>query len=256
MDQPIIATKNAVCFFKQDCLACERHGYPPCLPWVGAFEPLLTCKQVYNEASHILKSSLTLHVGGGSDDMPCLNVPPPKLNGNVGRLELWAHIQEKNRMQWRTGIQTLATSFSNLQELIIHAHMRPLDDNHKLVDSIAIAVPVVRLRRDKPDIKVTIDFSYTFKKCVLDNPFLHHITTEDSLDHHELVLRDLIEDGDFVAAALAEEEDEYAYLRALLRISRIHQQSWFDKIRSKMFAGLEMKLAAEAEGTGPQASSG
>ncbi|KAK5276688.1 hypothetical protein LTR40_011318, partial [Exophiala xenobiotica] len=99
-----------------------------------------------------------------------------------------------------------------------------------LSDAMALAAPIVRLGRDKSATKVTLKFNYSCHRVILDSPQLGRITTADSVEEHELVLQDLIEDDAFVEAALAQDEDEQAMAAALLRVVRSHEQPWFEKL--------------------------
>jgi hypothetical protein len=194
------------------------------------FEPLLTCKQIFQEAVFILQSSMTVELRKGILDFSWLTWPIQPINHKIRCLILWAHVHQDNKNQWGSGISLIGRAFPNLEELVIHAHMRPPENYQVLSDAMALAAPIVRLGRDKSATKVTLKFNYSCHCVIFDSPQLGRITTADSVEEHELVLQDLIEDDAFVEGALAQDEDEQAMAAALLRVVRSHEQPWFEKL--------------------------
>ncbi|KEF62988.1 uncharacterized protein A1O9_00963, partial [Exophiala aquamarina CBS 119918] len=190
------------------CLACLKEDRVNPIPWSIAFRPLLTCRQIYDEAAHILYASFHVHLGKNIFHMNSLRAPFPTINSKVPSIVVWVHIGEENRVHWTEGLKLLGDAFSNLQHLTINAHMRPPDSYEKLIDAISLATPIVRYSRDKRDIEVKLRFDYTYEDVMFDSPYLGEIRTTDALEEHELVLRDLIEDDAFIEAALGEDEDE------------------------------------------------
>ncbi|KAI1608746.1 hypothetical protein EDD36DRAFT_469063 [Exophiala viscosa] len=256
-NQHVVPTPKALRVYQLGCQACESSRGHRRLDktWQDIFCPLLTCKQIFHEAISILLSSTTIHLGdgiNGLDDLTCPGGPVPSINHKIRRLVLWVHIQDDNRYHWRAGIEHVGVALSNFQELVVQAHMRPPDSYERLTDAIALATPIVRLSTRKPNLKVTLHFDYAYHEVMFDSPYLGEITTHDSLEQHELVLRDLIEDDAFVEAALSKEDDEQALTAALLRVARAHEQPWFEKLnrrRQERLRSREQMEAMEASGT-------
>ena len=87
---------------------------------------------------------------------------------------------------------------------------------------------------------------------MFQSPFLGEITTEDARDEHELVLRDLINDAEFIELALAEEPDTQLMIGTLLRCARAHEQAWFERLQRKRITRLRQLEAEEARERGEQ----
>lgn len=213
------------------CLACLKQDHFNPTPWREVFRPLLTCRQIYDEAVQTLHDSFQVHLSENIFLMDSLRPPFPSINTKVSSAVVWAHIGEENRVHWTEGLKSVGNAFPNLQQLTINAHMRPPDSYEKLIDAISLAAPVVRFTRDKRDMEVKLHFDYTYEDIMFDSPYLGEIRTTDALEEHELVVRDLIEDDAFVEAALSDDEDEQAMVAALLRIARAHEQVWFEKLQ-------------------------
>lgn len=213
------------------CLACLKEDHVNTTPWSIAFRPLLTCRQIYDEAAHILHASFHVHLGENIFHMNSLRPPFPAITSKVLSVVVWVHIGEENRVHWSEGLKSVGDAFSNLQHLTINAHMRPPDSYEKLIDAISLAIPIVQYSRNKRDMEVKLHFDYTYEDIMFDSPYLGEIRTTDALEEHELVLRDLIEDDAFIEAALGDDEDEQAMVAALLRTARAHEQLWFEKLQ-------------------------
>lgn len=227
----VVPTSGQVAIYQQvGCLACSKGDHIKPSLWSEVFRPLLTCQQIYEEASPILYASFQVYLGEDIFTMNSLRPPFAAINTKVTSAVVWVHIRDENRVHWSEGLKAVGDAFSHLKHLTIKAHMRPPNSYELLIDSIALAAPVVRYTRDKRDMEVTLEFDYNSEDIMFDSPYLGVIRTTDALEEHELVIRDLIEDDAFVEAVLSEDEDEHAMVAALLRTARAHEQSWFEKL--------------------------
>lgn len=153
---------------------------------------------------------------------------------------------EENRFDWVAGIPIVGSIFPKLEEVIIHAHVRPPDSYEKLMDAIYLALPIVRLKHQSPHLRLSLNMGYITSGVMFESPFLGEITTEDALDEHELVVKDLIADAEFIQLALMPEADMQSVIAVVLRCAREHEQSWFEKLQRKRLAKLrEMEEAEE-----------
>ncbi|KAJ9616706.1 hypothetical protein H2200_000425 [Cladophialophora chaetospira] len=160
------------------------------------------------------------------------------MSHHVRRLEWRVHIEDENRVDWPSSIP-FRYLLPNLERIIIHAHMRPPSSYEVLLDAVYLALPMVRLeRREMPDINLSFDMAYTFSGIMFESPFLGNITTEDALDEHELVIRDVMADEEFIELAMADELeiDIQAMTTVLLRCARAHEQAWFEKLQRNRLA--------------------
>jgi hypothetical protein len=171
-----------------------------------------------------------------------------RMKGSVRRLEWRVHILGDNRVDWIASIGIIGNLFPRLEKVVIHAHMRPPDSYEKLIDGIYVALPMVRLaQREMPRIQLSIDLAYIYSGVMFESPFMGEITTEDALEEHELVIKDVIADDEFIALALAPELDIQSMITALLRCARAHEQAWFEKLQRKRIARLREMEAAQAQ---------
>ncbi|KAK5045253.1 hypothetical protein LTR84_009359 [Exophiala bonariae] len=228
----VVPTSGQASIYQQvGCLACQKGDHVKPNLWAEVFRPLLTCRQIYDEASAILFGSFMVCFGDRIFTMESLRPPFPGINTKVTSVAIWVHVNDDNRVHWSEGLKSMGDAFPNLKHLTIKAHMRPPNSYELLVDAITLATPIVRYTRDKRDMEVNLEFDYTYEDIMFDSPYLGVIRTTDALEEHELVIRDLIEDDAFVEAALSEDEDEQAMVAALLRTARAHEQSWFEKLQ-------------------------
>ena len=227
----VVPTETQTTIRQGGCLACLKEDHFNRIPWSEAFRPLLTCRQVYDEAAHILYASVQVHLGENIFHLNSLRPPFPSITSKVPSAVVWVHTSEENRVHWIEGLKSVGDAFPNLQHLTINAHMRPPDSYEKLIDAISLAIPIVKYSRDKRDMEVKLQFDYTYEDIMFDSPYLGEIRTTDALEEHELVLRDLIEDDAFIEAVLGDDEDEQAMVAALLRTARAHEQLWFEKLQ-------------------------
>ena len=186
----------------------------------------------------MLLSSFTLHLGSPLGD-PMRSIVPhlARLKDNVRRLEWRVHILEDNRVDWIASIGIVGNLFPKLEKIVIHAHMRPPDSYEKLIDGIYIALPMARLsKREMPNLQMSFDLAYIYSGIMFESPFMGEITTEDALEEHELVIKDLIADPEFSELALAQDLDIQSMIAALLRCARAHEQAWFEKLQRKRVA--------------------
>ncbi|KIV96187.1 hypothetical protein PV10_00084 [Exophiala mesophila] len=253
-EQALVPSKSHQNLQQDGCVGCLKHDQVNPLPWAEVFEPLLTCRQIYAEAFQIFISSFTLHLNECFFTTDSLCPPFPAVNRQLRSLVLWVHVDEENRSAWAERLKSITAAFPNLQSLTLLAHMRPPDEYDKLIDAIALAVPIARFTHLRPDMELSLVFEYTYHGVMFDSPYLGEITTGDAIDEHELIVRDLVEDDAFVEAALGldDEENHQAMVAALLRIARAHEQSWFQKLQRKMAARVMQlaELATSLEQTG------
>ncbi|KAJ9638053.1 hypothetical protein H2204_004644 [Knufia peltigerae] len=218
--------------FSLDCHACsEEETDRPSAPltWNQTFEPLLTCKQIYHEGYTTLMSSVVLEIRNGNLDFSSwLTWPLSPVNHKVRRLVVWAHVDGENNRRWISTVKLIGTAFPRSESVVVKAHVRPAEDHARLEEAIVVALPVVRLTRNKtrpPEIQIDLGYMYhrvmfrfLFGKAV-------EVTSRDLMEEHRLILDDLIEDDAFVEAALDEDhEDMQAMMGALWRVSRVSGQ--------------------------------
>ena len=235
---------------ERSCHSCSKDQRPLPITWNRTFEPLLTCKQIYHEAHDMLLSGMVIELRKGIFDFSWLTWPIAPINHKIRRLIVWAHIGDDNRRQWISTFNLIGTAFPALDSLLIKAHMRPPDGYETLTDAIALALPVVRLNRNKTTPEITLEFDYEYHSSMFRSPELGEITSYDMIEEHELLVRDLIEDDGFVEAALADQEDMQALTAALLRVSRAHEQPWYDNLARRR---QERRRLREREQSGEQA---
>ncbi len=251
-DHHVIMSRSGPPLAQDDCRACiDLPSDQP--PWVEVVRPLRTCKQILNEAKDILFSSFKLHFGTDLAELPLYAHRVPRgLKNNVRRLEWRVHIHDQNREDWKSSIPSIGNLFPNLEQVVIHAHMRPPSSYDVLLDGVYLALPVVLLSREMPDIQLSFDMAYTFSGIMFESPFLGDITTEDALDEHELVIRDVMADEEFIELAMEQgaEFDMQALTTVLLRCARAHEQVWFEKLQRKRLARQTATTAGQSEQPG------
>ena len=170
-----------------------------------------------------------------------------RMKDHVRRLEWRVHILEDNRVDWIASIGIIGNLFPKLDKVIVHAHMRPPDNYEALIDAIYVALPMVRLsKREMPGIQLGIDLAYIYSGVMFESPFMGEITTDDALDEHELVIKDLIDDPEFIDLALASDLDIQSMIATLLRCARAHEQAWFEKLQRKRVARMRELEAEQA----------
>lgn len=244
-DHHVVPSQSLLKRHKDGCQACG-HSDQNALPiWSDVFRPLLACKQIFSEARNILLSSFTLHLGEIIQSTPCVKTSARLgIDVHVRRLEYWVHIDEDTRADWGASLSLVRHVFPNVKHLVIHAHVRPPDSYEKLVDGIYLALPIIRLKHAHGDLDLTMNFDYIYHDVMFESPFLGEITTEDALEEHELVVRDMIKDDEFIHEALYEREDGHALTLILVRIARAHEERWFQKLQRRR---LDQLLQRERE---------
>lgn len=156
-----------------------------------------------------------------------LSVKPKFLN-HYRQLMLYIHLNDDNRIEWAVACLNLAVDSPRLINLVMHNHMRPPMSYEHLIDGLFFAVPLVTMPRR---ISQTLKFDYIFEDVMFASPWLGEIKCSDALDEHELVIRDMMVDPAFVAAAVV--RDLEAMTGILLRIARSHEQPWFAKLQRR-----------------------
>lgn len=245
-----ITSQNLSAFSHHDCTPCRTKDRNP-EPWNNVYPPLLTCKQIYDEGHDLLFSTLTL-VLDRYETIDHLLEAKFKLLSRYRNLCLYIHLNEENRIEWAGSVLNLTVESPQLTKLTLHNHMRPPMSYEHLVDGIFFSVPLVSLPQRIYQ-NATLKFDYIYEDVMFASPFLGEIKCSDALEEHELVIKDLLLDEQFRAAANA--RDLEVMTGALLRIARGHEQPWFAKLQRRRLAEL---ARGGQQGLGPQmqASSG
>ena len=215
----------------EQCTPCQNRKELP-ESWNEVYLPLLTSKQIYEEAQDLLHSTLSLVLTRYEAIDRLLEAKWKPLT-RCRNLELHIHLNEENRIEWAVSALNLTLESPKLTNLTVHNHMRPPLSYEHLVDGLFFAVPLVSM---PSHINQTLKFDYLFEDVMFASPFLGEIHCSDALEEHELVIRDLIVDEQFKAAAAV--RDLEVMTGILLRIAREHEQPWFAKLQRKRLAEL------------------
>ncbi len=232
-------------FSQYSCAPCKSTDRLP-ERMSDVFPPLLSCKQIYEEAHNLLYDTLTLVLISYAT-IDRLLESKWKLLSRYRNLALYIHLNEENRIEWAVSILKLALESPKLANITLHNHMRPPMSYEHLVDGLFFAVPLVSMPKH---ISQTLVFDYILEDVMFASPFLGEIKCSDALEEHELVIRDLLVDEEFNAAAAV--RDLEVMTGVLLRIARNHEQPWFAKLQRRRLAELARR---EQEQIGDQAGS-
>lgn len=238
-----MTAENLAHFSLPSCTPCKNKGQLP-EAWGDVWPPLLSCKKIYEEAHEILYGTLTLELNSYATIDRLLEAKW-KLLSRYRNLTLYVHLNEQNRIEWAVSILNLALESPKLADITMHNHMRPPMSYEHLVDALFFAVPLVSMPKR---ISQTLVFDYILEDVMFASPFLGEIKCSDALEEHELVIRDLLVDDEFNAAAAV--RDLEVMTGALLRIARSHEQPWFAKLQRRRLAQLATKEQGEVGGQG------
>jgi len=213
------------------CLACRNK--PPCSTlYHDAYIPLLPCKQVYAEASAILRSTISLRIADLRAFKAIRGNPNHPLRCTTRTIIVEVHLDDNNRLEWMTTFQQLAPMFPSLEKLTVHNHMRPPMGYDALIDAIHLAGPLVNL---PPSLayptNTTVLFAYITEHVMFETAFLGVVKVSDALEVHRNVFLDLLVDDEF--AKTSRSWDLQLMTNCLLRIAREHEQPWFDALRRR-----------------------
>jgi hypothetical protein len=203
------------------CEPCLALPYPSStLPLYDIILPLLSCRQVYNEALPFFRHNIILHLHSEPSLQSFIQSKPPALAATLHHLSLTTHLTIDNCLLWHQTLtklfQRLATSTNakpsssspslSLQTFTLHHHMNPPSSYEHLQLGIYYMSPLLLLPSVSP-IAVNLDFAYRANYVLFSSPFLGEVRCSDALGEHELVLRELLLDASFKAgAALATTE--------------------------------------------------
>ena len=241
-------TPEPLANFSQDsCTPCKNNEDLP-ERWNDVFRCLLSCKQIYQEAQDILFNTMTL-VLSSHEIIERLLSAKWKVLSRYSNSDLYIHLNEENRIEWAVASLNLTQDSPKLTNLTLYNHMRPPISYEHLVDGLFFAVPLVSMPRR---ISPTLKFDYIYEDVMFASPFLGEIKCSDALEEHELVIRDLLVDEEFNAAAAV--RDLEVMTGALLRIARSHEQPWFAKLQRRRLAELARREQGQSGGQGGEES--
>lgn len=200
-----------------------------------AHQPLLACKQIYDEASAILKETIRHNISL-CDDLEKVRHSSLVLRKGVHHLNLCVHPDEETRDYWMIQLIRLHEALPLLQTLTVQAHMRPPIAYENLVDAVFLCGPLARL---PSSIKQTLTMKYTEDGVMFRREEFGTVHYHDALEEHGMVVRDLLADASF--RQLAKGPDLDLMTARLLMISREHEQPWIASLRRKRLA----EIAAE-----------
>lgn len=223
------------------CTPCQNNEIVPA-SYEEAYQPLLTCKQIYVEANNFLHNTLTLHISQHKALEKIQHIQT-SVRSKVKCVILYIHLDLDERHWWMTALKKINMIFPGLRQLSLHYHMRPPTSYDHLEDGVYVAAPLVIL---PSHIQQNLHFDYIYEDVMFESPILGEIRCSDALDEHELVIRDLLVDPNFRSGAYSDDMD--LMTAALLRIVRNHEQPWFEKLQRR-------RLEAIMQGTSRSTSS-
>lgn len=230
-------------FTSSDCNPCRNEtDLPDRLNSV--IKPLRTCKQIQTEATPIFYSTLTL-VLSTYQSLDRLHNLRSTLFNQHRNLILYMHLNDDNRVEWADSVHIFFKDAPQLVNVTMHAHMRPPMSYEHLIDGLFFAVPLISL---PSRITTTLKFDYVFEDVMFASPYVGEIRCSDALEEHELVIRDLLVDQEFCAAARSWNLEVMTGI--LVRIARKHEQPWFAKLQRRRLQELERLEQQEANGEG------
>ena len=242
-----VTAENLAHFPLSSCTPCKSKSQLP-ERWADVWPPLLSCKKIYEEAHKILYDTLTLVLNSYATINRLLEAKWRVLT-RYRNLALYVHLNEQNRIEWAVSILNLAVESPKLANITLHNHMRPPMSYEHLVDGLFFAVPLVSMPKQISQILI---FDYILEDVMFASPFLGEIKCSDALEEHELVIRDLLVDDEFNAAAAV--KDLEVMTGALLRIARSHEQPWFAKLQRRRLAELARREQGQVGGQGGSGS--
>ena len=228
---PFATLQNKDWFFypaRRRCHACPEPGSQTLPPTKKIFAPLLSCKQMYQEASPIYRSSVCLHISKPEELEVIRSYAQRPLRCSLLRLDLVLHLKDSNRDQWMRELRNLPIIFPSLQRLDIRNHMRPPISFQNLSDAVYFAGPIVQFPQT---LKPQLQFAYVEDDEMFSSEELGIIYYRDALEAHESVLRVLMADPQFKEDARTTSLEPM--INRLMHIAQSHEESWLESIRRK-----------------------
>lgn len=96
------------------------------------------------------------------------------------------------------------------------------------VDAIYFCKPLVCL---PSSIQQTLHFAYIHEVIMFISNFLGIVRCSDALDEHEAVIREVLQDSEFIQAA--KEVNGPVMNECLLRVAQSHEQPWLQRLRRR-----------------------
>lgn len=231
------------------CEPCHRQPRPAdAQPLSTLILPLLTCRQVRNEALPYFHANLNLYLNTESGLQPFLAVVPNPLAANLRSLTLATHIDIDSCLLWNDSLSKLFQRLNrlSLRTITMHHHMQPPSSYEHLWPGIYYVAPLLKQPRPPPrSVRVDLHFDYRADYVMFQSPFLGEVKCSDALQEHEMVLRELMEDEQFRAGVEGERDEELTL--ALERVARKHERSWFRSLQRRRMDMLSPEMRAEVE---------
>ncbi len=213
---------------RRQCHACPDPGSQTIPPTKRIFAPLLSCKQVYQEACPIYRSSVCLHISKPEELEVIRSYAQRPLRCSLLHLNLVLHLKDSNRDQWMRELRNLPVIFPSLKELNIRYHMRPPISFQNLSDSIYFAGPIVQFPQT---LMPRLHFAYVEDDEMFSSEELGTIYYRDALEAHESVIEVLMADPQFKEYARTTSLEPM--INRLMLIAQSHEESWLESIRRK-----------------------
>lgn len=262
-----------------------------------AFAPLLTCKDLYDEANKLFKESLTLHIKDPEAIAFLRHATSNSFRNSVRKLVIYIHFNHDNHLLWCMRLFELQAAFPKATHISIEYHMRPPSSYNNVLDVVLFYIPLLELGskfsppryvvksndraessfyRIEESAKVlvpctshepglAIHTSYMVSEPLFQAEFLGEIWTEDAIDEHTGVVRDLFHNAPFITVAhrlvmsnreaidtwiaaaygpgkaphefmqygLPDKTHMPALHQALLTVARNHERPFFEKLQKR-----------------------
>lgn len=287
----------------RSCEACKTSSLPAAVRspheiYNHALNQLLASKTVFNEAIDTFQSTLTLHVKTPETIAYVRSTASSLLRERIKRIVLYIHFDHDNHFLWCMRLFELQAALPALTHINVEYHMRPPSSYNNVLDVVLFYMPILELGPSlspprfvaKSDSRLdhtrfyldqansnsvipctdhaaglTIHTSYMKHERLFDAEWLGEIWTNDAIDEHTGVVRDLFHDARFVAAAhhvvmsnrqaidawvsASYPPDEYsstvierglpdktyvpALHEALVQVARRHERPFFEKLQKR-----------------------
>lgn len=267
-----------------------------------AFAALLTCRTIYDEAQLLFKESMTLHIKDPEAIALIRNITTLSFRSSIKKLVLYIHFNHDNHLLWCMRLFELQAAFRNITHVSVEYHMRPPSSYNNVLDVVLFYMPLLELSsnlsppryvltsRDRPESTfrlvekpvqalvpctsqepgLVIHTSYMVNEPLFQAEFLGEVWTEDAIDEHTGVVRDLFHNASFIATAHQvvssnrESIDEWVSAahepgnapqqflqsgfpdkthmpvlhQALLMVARNHERPFFEKLQRRRVIGI------------------
>lgn len=297
-------TATSMLVEQQQDLSCLEQVPRPYQRYTECLESLFVSKTVFSEAIEMFQSTLTLHIKSPEAIALVRRSAPKSLRERATKIVLYIHFNETNQLMWCVRLLELKTAFPALTHLRVNYHMRPPVSYDNLQDVVFMYIPLLTLptvfqppifvdkdiSSDKPVVAttdarpgLTIHTSYTKSETLFEAHFLGLITTEDAIDEHTAVVRDLFYDPIFISSThqllaanraaidrsiaamhlpwqsshrdfgdpnLAHNQHFLCLLltphlqHELLRVARRHEKPWFEKLQRRRIVEIYVEQGA------------